>query len=72
MLQWTCRHLHHLLFMVTQDMHPLEELPDPHLDSSPVGTNTFRNRRPEDRHGKVQVAMSGTKPRTLTGAVAPV
>ena len=56
MLQWTCRHLHHMLFMVMQDMHPLEEWPDPCPDSSLVGTSTFRSQRPEDHHGKMQVS----------------
>lgn len=60
--------------MVMQDMHPLVEWQDPRPDSSPVGTSTFRNRRPEDHHGKVRVATSGTNLRALTGptAIAPV
>ena len=43
---------------------------DLRLDSSSVGTNTFRNRRLVDHHGKVQVALSGTKPRALARPTA--
>ena len=70
MLQWTCHH--HMLFIVMQLMHQPEGWPDPLPDSCPVGTSKFRSRRPEDHHGKVQVAMSGTKLHVLIGAVAPV
>ena len=72
MLQWTYHHLHHMLFMVMQGMHQLEEWLVPCPDSRPAGTSTSHSRRLEDHRGKVQVAMSGTKPHALTGVVAPV
>ena len=74
MLQWTCRHLHHMLFMVMQDMHPLLEQPNHRPDSSPVRTDMFRNLKPEVHHGKAQAALSGIKPPEQTGhtPVVPV
>ena len=59
-------------FMVMQGMHQLEEWMAPRSDSKPAGTSTSHSQRSEDRHGKVQVAMSGTKSHALTGVVAPV
>ena len=67
MLRWICHHLNHKLFMVMQDMHPLLEQPDHRPESSPVGTDMFRNLKPEVHHGKAQAALSGIKPHERTG-----
>ena len=67
MLRWICRHHNHKLFLVMQGMHPLVERPDPHPDSSPVGTDMSRNPKLEDHHGKAQAALSGINPHERTG-----
>ena len=72
MLRWTCRHHNHKLFMVMQDMHPLLEQPDHRPDSSPVGTDMFRNLKSEVHHGKAQEALSGIKPHERTGRMPVV
>ena len=61
MLRWICRHHHHRLFMVMQGMHPLVERPDPHPDSSPVGTDMSHNPKHEVHHGRVRAVLSGNK-----------
>jgi len=67
MMRWICRHHNHKLFLVMQGMHPLVERPDPHPDSSSVGTDMFRNPMLEVHHGKAQVALSGINPHEWTG-----
>jgi hypothetical protein len=56
MLQWICRHHHHKLFMVMQDMHPMVECLDLHTSSNPVGTDMSHNPKLEVHHGKAQAA----------------
>ena len=67
MLRWLCRRHHHKLFMVMQGMHPLVERPDPHPDSSPVGTDMSHNPKLEVHHGRALVALSGSKLHEPTG-----
>jgi hypothetical protein len=64
MLRWICRHHHHKLFMVMQDMQ----------DSSPVGTDMYRNPKLKVHHGRALVALSGSKLHEQTGhmPVVPV
>jgi len=61
MLRWICRHHHHKLFMVMQD-------------NSLVGTDMYRNPKLEVHHGRVLVALSGSKLHEQTGhmPVVPV
>ena len=66
MLRWICRHHYHKLFMVMQDMHPLLEPPDPHPDSSPVGTDTSHNLKLEVHPGRAVAALSGINPHEQT------
>ena len=47
--------------MVMQGMHPLVGWPDPHPDSSPVGTDMSCNPKHEVHHGKVRAVLSGNK-----------
>ena len=58
--------------MVMQDMHPLLEQPDPHPDSSPVGTDISRNPKLEVHHGRVQATLSGINPHKRTGRMPVV
>ena len=67
MLRWICRHHHHKLFMVIQDMHPLVERSDPHSDRSPVRTDMSHNPKLEVHHGRALVALSGSKTHEQTG-----
>ena len=67
MLLLICHRLHHMLFMVMQDMHPLVERPDPHPDSSPFGSDMSRNLKLEVHHGRALAALSGNKPHEPTG-----
>ena len=67
MMRWICRHYNHKLLMVMQVMHPLLEQPDPHPDSSPVGTDISHNLKLGVHPGRALAALIGINLDEQTG-----